>query len=126
MTVNQSTKWNEIESIVDGMSCCLYCGLVIFFDPLTSSSGLPEVQGYLNGIRIQKVFNLKTLVGKIAYILFLELPCIFFLHHENWSIPSIAIPFHCLRPTDRSSHHHHHHHSVILMDTWSTHISMIQ
>ncbi|KAF2068823.1 hypothetical protein CYY_009854 [Polysphondylium violaceum] len=43
---------------------------VVLFGPLTSSSGLPEVKGYLNGIRIQKAFNLKTVIGKILSLIF--------------------------------------------------------
>eukprot|EP01132_Coremiostelium_polycephalum_P002121 gene2121-2612_t len=43
---------------------------VILFGPMCSSSGLPEVKGYLNGIRIQKAFNLKTVIGKIASLIF--------------------------------------------------------
>eukprot|EP01133_Synstelium_polycarpum_P006992 gene6992-8122_t len=47
----------------------LSCACVLFFGPLTSSSGLPEVKGYLNGIRIQKAFNLKTVIGKIVSLI---------------------------------------------------------
>lgn len=40
--------------------------VVIIAGPVTSSSGIPEVKGYLNGIRIKKAFNIKTLLGKVV------------------------------------------------------------
>ncbi|EGC39462.1 hypothetical protein DICPUDRAFT_26867 [Dictyostelium purpureum] len=46
------------------------CLIVCFCGPLSSSSGLPEVKGYLNGIRISKAFNLKTVLGKITSLIF--------------------------------------------------------
>ncbi|GAM26351.1 hypothetical protein SAMD00019534_095260, partial [Acytostelium subglobosum LB1] len=46
------------------------CVLVIIAGPLASSSGLPEVKGYLNGIRIRKAFNLKTFFGKLTSLIF--------------------------------------------------------
>ena len=38
----------------------------VFFEPAASGSGIPEVKGYLNGIRIPRVFNLRTLVAKFV------------------------------------------------------------
>lgn len=41
----------------------------IYSQPVVASSGIPEVKGYLNGIRIRKAFNIKTLIGKVVSIL---------------------------------------------------------
>eukprot|EP01113_Clastostelium_recurvatum_P038604 TRINITY_DN5794_c0_g1_i4.p1 TRINITY_DN5794_c0_g1~~TRINITY_DN5794_c0_g1_i4.p1 ORF type:complete len:822 (-),score=207.35 TRINITY_DN5794_c0_g1_i4:223-2688(-) len=43
----------------------LACVLVIFSGPLSSSSGIPEVMGYLNGVKIPSAMSFKTLVGKV-------------------------------------------------------------
>eukprot|EP01102_Stenamoeba_stenopodia_P006882 TRINITY_DN1923_c0_g1_i1.p1 TRINITY_DN1923_c0_g1~~TRINITY_DN1923_c0_g1_i1.p1 ORF type:complete len:768 (-),score=156.17 TRINITY_DN1923_c0_g1_i1:91-2394(-) len=37
----------------------------VFIQPLSGSSGLPEVKAYLNGIEMPKTFNVVTLLGKI-------------------------------------------------------------
>lgn len=39
--------------------------MIIFFAPAANSSGIPFVKAYLNGSRIPKAFNLKTLITKI-------------------------------------------------------------
>ncbi|XP_062985903.1 chloride channel protein D-like [Elgaria multicarinata webbii] len=41
----------------------LSSGLVVFFCPTGSPSGLPEVIGFLNGASIQHIFNIRTFVG---------------------------------------------------------------
>ncbi|XP_030070085.1 chloride channel protein C isoform X2 [Microcaecilia unicolor] len=38
-------------------------GLVVFFCPSSSPSGLPEVIGFLNGTSVQHIFNIKTFFG---------------------------------------------------------------
>ncbi|KAG8442075.1 hypothetical protein GDO86_011026 [Hymenochirus boettgeri] len=38
-------------------------GLVAFFSPSGSPSGLPEVIGYLNGVSIRHIFNIRTFFG---------------------------------------------------------------
>eukprot|EP01111_Echinosteliopsis_oligospora_P011081 TRINITY_DN3564_c0_g1_i1.p1 TRINITY_DN3564_c0_g1~~TRINITY_DN3564_c0_g1_i1.p1 ORF type:complete len:799 (-),score=188.89 TRINITY_DN3564_c0_g1_i1:47-2443(-) len=49
----------------------LSCAIVIFSGmPVVASSGIPEVKGYLNGIRITRAFNLKTLIGKVTSLIF--------------------------------------------------------
>eukprot|EP01112_Ceratiomyxa_fruticulosa_P015925 TRINITY_DN4769_c0_g2_i1.p1 TRINITY_DN4769_c0_g2~~TRINITY_DN4769_c0_g2_i1.p1 ORF type:complete len:808 (-),score=128.85 TRINITY_DN4769_c0_g2_i1:106-2529(-) len=63
-----------------GMAFLIYSGvnlifvllaslLVIFAGPLSSSSGIPEVIGYLNGVRIPKSLSLKTLTGKVLSLI---------------------------------------------------------
>jgi chloride channel 7 len=37
---------------------------------LVAGSGIPEVKGYLNGVRVVNLINLKTFIGKIISIIF--------------------------------------------------------
>lgn len=43
---------------------------VFFFGPGVASSGIPEVTGYLNGVRVPKTFNIRTFFAKIASLIF--------------------------------------------------------
>lgn len=43
---------------------------VFFFGPGVASSGIPEVTGYLNGVRVPKAFNIRTFFAKIASLIF--------------------------------------------------------
>eukprot|EP00026_Physarum_polycephalum_P000655 Phypoly_transcript_00656.p1 GENE.Phypoly_transcript_00656~~Phypoly_transcript_00656.p1 ORF type:complete len:780 (-),score=55.25 Phypoly_transcript_00656:186-2525(-) len=43
---------------------------VLFFGPGVSSSGIPEVTGYLNGVRVPKTFNIRTFFAKVASLIF--------------------------------------------------------
>eukprot|EP01012_Entosiphon_sulcatum_P007737 TRINITY_DN14025_c0_g1_i2.p1 TRINITY_DN14025_c0_g1~~TRINITY_DN14025_c0_g1_i2.p1 ORF type:complete len:831 (+),score=165.20 TRINITY_DN14025_c0_g1_i2:34-2526(+) len=38
---------------------------VVFIQPVAAGSGVPEVMAYLNGIRLPKVFNIRTLATKL-------------------------------------------------------------
>lgn len=40
------------------------------FGSSASSSGIPEVTGYLNGVRVPKTFNIKTFFAKVASLIF--------------------------------------------------------
>eukprot|EP00455_Lapot_gusevi_P006098 TRINITY_DN12600_c0_g2_i3.p1 TRINITY_DN12600_c0_g2~~TRINITY_DN12600_c0_g2_i3.p1 ORF type:complete len:787 (-),score=196.47 TRINITY_DN12600_c0_g2_i3:47-2407(-) len=40
--------------------------MIIYFAPAANSSGMPSVKSYLNGTRVPKAFNLKTLFTKIV------------------------------------------------------------
>eukprot|EP01117_Protostelium_nocturnum_P016619 TRINITY_DN6623_c0_g1_i1.p1 TRINITY_DN6623_c0_g1~~TRINITY_DN6623_c0_g1_i1.p1 ORF type:complete len:804 (-),score=233.35 TRINITY_DN6623_c0_g1_i1:12-2423(-) len=51
-------------------------GAVIFGGPLAAGSGIPEVKGYLNGVRIPGLINLKTFIGKFVSILFSFSSCL--------------------------------------------------
>jgi len=46
------------------------CVVVLICGPLSGASGIPEVKGYLNGIRIPGLINIKTFVGKLVSIIF--------------------------------------------------------
>lgn len=37
---------------------------------MIGGSGLPEVKGYLNGVRIANSLNIKTLIGKVVSLAF--------------------------------------------------------
>eukprot|EP01113_Clastostelium_recurvatum_P036591 TRINITY_DN5244_c0_g1_i3.p1 TRINITY_DN5244_c0_g1~~TRINITY_DN5244_c0_g1_i3.p1 ORF type:complete len:296 (+),score=36.11 TRINITY_DN5244_c0_g1_i3:165-1052(+) len=47
----------------------LGCLIVFAAGPVTSSSGIPEVKGYLNGVRVLRAFNARTLIGKITSLI---------------------------------------------------------
>ncbi|PRP75375.1 hypothetical protein PROFUN_15787, partial [Planoprotostelium fungivorum] len=49
---------------------------VILGGPLAGGSGIPEVKGYLNGVRIPGLVNLKTFVGKFISIVFSFASCL--------------------------------------------------
>lgn len=38
--------------------------LVVFVEPAAAASGVPEVIAFLNGVRIPRIFNIRTLVIK--------------------------------------------------------------
>jgi chloride channel 7 len=42
---------------------------ILFFEPAGSGSGMPEVKSYLNGIRVPKAFNIRTLLTKILGVI---------------------------------------------------------
>ncbi|CAH2285151.1 chloride channel C-like [Pelobates cultripes] len=56
------TTWLFILGIGFGM-VMVSSGLVVFFCPSGSSSGLPEVIGYLNGASLRHIFNIRTFFG---------------------------------------------------------------
>ncbi|XP_072269406.1 chloride channel protein D-like [Pyxicephalus adspersus] len=56
------TTWLFILGIGLGMVLCA-SGLVVFFCPSGSPSGLPEVIGYLNGASMRHIFNIRTFFG---------------------------------------------------------------
>ncbi|KAM9308584.1 chloride channel protein C-like [Gastrophryne carolinensis] len=56
------TTWLFVLGISFGMVLCA-SGLVVFFCPSGSASGLPEVIGYLNGASLRQIFNLRTFLG---------------------------------------------------------------
>ncbi|XP_053323002.1 chloride channel protein C-like isoform X2 [Spea bombifrons] len=71
-------KWEFVEEYIqhnDFLSTWIYIlgmgfamvivasGLVVFFCPSGSPSGLPEVIGYLNGASIRHIFNIRTFFG---------------------------------------------------------------
>ena len=39
-----------------------------FYQSQVAGSGIPEVKGYLNGVRIVGVINIKTFIGKIISV----------------------------------------------------------
>ena len=43
--------------------------IIMYFAPAASGSGLPFVKSYLNGVRIPKAFNLKTLIAKVIGVI---------------------------------------------------------
>eukprot|EP01114_Cavostelium_apophysatum_P015709 TRINITY_DN4341_c0_g1_i2.p1 TRINITY_DN4341_c0_g1~~TRINITY_DN4341_c0_g1_i2.p1 ORF type:complete len:515 (-),score=88.76 TRINITY_DN4341_c0_g1_i2:94-1638(-) len=45
------------------------CAVVLFFGPMAGGSGIPEVKGYLNGVRVDGTINIKTFLGKILSII---------------------------------------------------------
>eukprot|EP01087_Luapelamoeba_hula_P024668 TRINITY_DN9484_c0_g1_i2.p1 TRINITY_DN9484_c0_g1~~TRINITY_DN9484_c0_g1_i2.p1 ORF type:complete len:762 (-),score=73.52 TRINITY_DN9484_c0_g1_i2:870-3155(-) len=53
---------------------CLYaavaCCMVLLFGPPAGGSGIPEVMGYLNGVRVEHAINIKTFLGKVTSIIF--------------------------------------------------------
>ncbi|KYR02929.1 chloride channel protein [Tieghemostelium lacteum] len=48
------------------MYVLLSCIVVIVSGPMSSSSGIPEVKGYLNGVKVPKSMTFKSLFGKIV------------------------------------------------------------
>jgi len=52
------------------------CGVVLLAGPLAGGSGIPEIKGYLNGVRIVHTINLKTFVAKIISIVFAFSSCL--------------------------------------------------
>jgi len=46
------------------------CLAVLVFGPLVAGSGISEVKGYLNGVRLVNTINLKTFIGKIISVTF--------------------------------------------------------
>ncbi|XP_063781300.1 chloride channel protein C-like [Pseudophryne corroboree] len=56
------TTWLFILGIGLAMVLCA-SGLVVFFCPSGSPSGLPEVIGYLNGATMRHIFNIRTFIG---------------------------------------------------------------
>lgn len=46
------------------------CLPAVFLQPLSGSSGIPEVKAFLNGIEMPKTFNVVTLLGKIFSLIF--------------------------------------------------------
>jgi len=54
--------------------CWMYAILatlpVLFLHPLVGGSGIPEVKGYLNGVKVNGMINIKTFIGKIFSIIF--------------------------------------------------------
>ncbi|KAE8598727.1 hypothetical protein XENTR_v10016914 [Xenopus tropicalis] len=56
------TTWMVIAGIGFAMML-VSSGLVVFFCPSGSPSGLPEVIGYLNGASIRHIFNIRTFFG---------------------------------------------------------------
>eukprot|EP00026_Physarum_polycephalum_P001806 Phypoly_transcript_01809.p1 GENE.Phypoly_transcript_01809~~Phypoly_transcript_01809.p1 ORF type:complete len:747 (+),score=78.68 Phypoly_transcript_01809:857-3097(+) len=44
--------------------------IIIIKQPLAGGSGIPEVKGYLNGVRISNSLNIKTLIGKLISLIF--------------------------------------------------------
>ncbi|MEE6464043.1 hypothetical protein FKM82_006143 [Ascaphus truei] len=56
------TTWMFILGIGFAM-VLIASGLVVFFSPSGSPSGLPEVIGYLNGASIRHIFNIRTFLG---------------------------------------------------------------
>ncbi|XP_075069599.1 chloride channel protein C-like [Mixophyes fleayi] len=59
---NFFTTWLFILGIGFSMVLCA-SGLVVFFCPSGSASGLPEVIGYLNGASMRHIFNIRTFIG---------------------------------------------------------------
>lgn len=43
--------------------------VIIIVGPLAGGSGIPEVKGYLNGVRIPNSLNIKTLIGKLLSLM---------------------------------------------------------
>ncbi|EGC35340.1 chloride channel protein [Dictyostelium purpureum] len=48
---------------------CLSCLMVIVAGPLASSSGIPEVKGYLNGVKVPESLGFRSLFGKIISLI---------------------------------------------------------
>ena len=52
------------------------CITVLICGPLSGGSGLPEIKGYLNGVRVIHTINLKTFIGKVLSIIFAFSSCL--------------------------------------------------
>jgi len=48
----------------------LGCVMVLLCGPMAGGSGIPEVKGYLNGVRVLGTINLKTFIGKVLSLIF--------------------------------------------------------
>lgn len=40
--------------------------LIVYVEPAAGGSGIPEVMGYLNGVHLPKVLNVRTMVVKVG------------------------------------------------------------
>eukprot|EP01117_Protostelium_nocturnum_P011078 TRINITY_DN4018_c0_g1_i1.p1 TRINITY_DN4018_c0_g1~~TRINITY_DN4018_c0_g1_i1.p1 ORF type:complete len:581 (+),score=182.78 TRINITY_DN4018_c0_g1_i1:96-1745(+) len=60
--------------------CTLYAlaggVMVLICGPLSGGSGIPEVKGFLNGVVIHGVINIKTFIGKVISIIFSFSSCL--------------------------------------------------
>lgn len=43
--------------------------LVVYWEPAAAGSGIPEVKSYLNGTRVPKAFNIRTLIAKVIGVI---------------------------------------------------------
>ena len=65
---DNSTYWEAyFFHVGSGVLCsCLASCIVMFVAPAAAGSGVPDVMGYLNGVLIPHVFNVKTLLVKFT------------------------------------------------------------
>ena len=51
--------------VVSGMAA----GLTVYVAPGATGSGIPELMGYLNGVKYPKIFSMRVLVVKIVGVI---------------------------------------------------------
>ena len=51
-------------------TCVVQFTISTSMKPLSAGSGIPEVKGFLNGVRVVGTINLKTFIGKVISIIF--------------------------------------------------------